>query len=60
MNRREVTAAECAELDDYLRRNRLGPPWPHVASAYQLKHEQRSAGKPHMNSHNVTCLIKPT
>lgn len=44
MNRRELSISECVELDDYLRRNRLGPPWPQVASAFRLKNEQRIAG----------------
>ena len=43
-NRRELTRSECDELDNYLRRNRLGPPWPQVGNAWQLTMEKRAAG----------------
>ena len=45
MNRREVTKAQADELDLYLRRNRLGPPWPHVGNAWELCMAKRAAGK---------------
>jgi len=45
MNRREVTAGECTELDAYLRRHNLGK--GNVASARALEMERRAtaAGK---------------
>jgi hypothetical protein len=41
MNRREVTAGDCAELDAYLRRHQLGQ--ANVANARALEVERRVA-----------------
>jgi len=41
MSREAVSVDDCEALDRYMKRHKLGPPWPRVAEAYALAQRRR-------------------